>query len=213
MYRVSSVEGELSFYDMMLAWYRIIQKKYDLIDPTLFGCCLNEFASDGEFVLSYGSINDFFVKGVDAWIDYSAMPIRSESIKFIVSTSLVESSSSLASLAEFYRVLDFGGYIIFFYFRKSSLGYVQKIFDSEPTIYPSFHSTTRLRHMLARVGFDVLVAQPVSYRPFVKGQNFGKYLSMEIFGSTLFPFMSTCSLILAKKQHIPLTPDLKEMAI
>lgn len=201
MYRASVVEGEIFFNDLMLAWVRIIQKKYFLSKGGLLGCALNEVALESDFLFSAASRDDYYVKGVDIWVDYNSLPWPSASIEFLISTQFIEPNNNLSAIQEMYRVLSPGGYLLIFTFRKYSLIGLQKQFAKDKKIFPALYSGFQIRKHLTDFGLNIVSENTVSFRP-ILADNYEKYLYLEFLGSTIVPCFGSCELILAKKDYL-----------
>ena len=192
-------KGELLFFDIMLAWARILQQKYLLGPPALLGCGLNEVANIGEFRNVFAAPTDFYVEGASVWLDYAELPFQDEAFTQIVTTQILEPTVALSTLSETCRVLDYGGYLIVFYFSACSLLLPQKLFKCNAFELPALHTALSIKRVLNAAGLKVVEERAVAYRPLVPEDKFEELLYLEVLGLTLFPFLSSCSYIVAKK--------------
>lgn len=213
LFRYEAVEGELNFYDIMLAWSRIIKSKYALNGCVLFGCGLNEFANESEFLFSGACHNDFFVNNADVWLDYRQLPFKDDEFDFIVSSHLVEEGVRLDTVSETVRVLNSGGYLLLFYFHAPSICFLQKHFSGNSFKYPGFYTSFSVRRFLFSLDMEVVSLGPVSFRPFASNIDFAKMVYLEFLGATVMPFLSSCSFVLAQKKTFAGSIELGEYAL
>ena len=199
MARVSAFEGELYYYDMILAWVRIIQQKHLLNKAVLLGCGVNEFAENNEFLYSTASTNDVFVRDVDVWVDYGSLPFEDNSIECMISTHLTEPGNSIDSLAELVRTIVPGGYLLIFYFCPYSLVGAQKLMSKATDLYPSLTTSFALKRALSKLSIEIVEENAVSFRPMVFKKKFVDLLYLEILGATILPCFSSCSFMLVRK--------------
>lgn len=207
--RANVLSGEILFYDLMLAWVRIMQQKYLLLPDLLIGCGLNEFSSDKEFRISLANTQDYFVEGASAWVDYNNLPFRDEEFEFIISTHLAEPHVNLNSLQECARLLASGGYLLVFGFSSFSLLPLQRVFFiKEKQSMPALRSSFAIKNILIKSGLSIVEEQNIAYRPLVDQSSFADLLCMEAVGRSILPWLGSCSLIIAKKEYEALTFDL-----
>lgn len=213
MIRANVIDGELLFYDLMLAWVRILQQKYHIVPDLLLGCGINENANPNEFKISVANMNDYFVDGVSAWVDYMNLPFGDEAFEFIVSSHLTENHVMLKSLSEVARVLAAGGIMVVFSFSVCSLLSVQKLLHSNSSFMPAMHSYLNIKNILKSEGLTILEEQSIAYRPISSEDRFSDLLYLETLGRAVFPCLSSCSFVVAKKEYEGLTYELGGSAI
>ena len=195
----SARDGQLVFYDLMLAWVRIVSSKYLLNPGVLLGGGINQFAERYDFHFSAAPLSDIFSQNIDLIVDYNNLPFPDEEFDFVVSTGLLQPGSKLSCLHEVSRVLAYGGYAMIFNLSPYSILSLQKIYAKGLPDFPELHTNTSIKSQMQRLGLDVAEEKHIAYRPILPKNKFDDLLYLELLGVTLFPMMSSCSYILFKK--------------
>lgn len=196
----STRDGQLVFYDLMLAWVRIVRSKFLLNPGLLLGGGINQSAERSDFNFSAAPISDMFLQEIDLILDYNHLPFPDDEFDFIVSTGLLNPGSKLSALHELSRVLAYGGYAMIFNLSPYSILSLQKIMTKDLCDFPALHTNTSVKSIMQKLGLTFIEEKHIAYRPILPKNKFDELLYLELLGVTLFPMMSSCSYILFKKE-------------
>ncbi|MFW5450588.1 MAG: class I SAM-dependent methyltransferase [Methylophagaceae bacterium] len=145
--------------------------------------------------------------------DINALPFKSYSLDTVLLSHALEfSSDPHQALREVERVLVADGSVVLCCFNPWSLWGLRRLlsWQDAPPWHGHFFSQARIRDWLALLNFEVLAVERLMFRPPLSSERWlARIAPMERWGKRLWPVLSGCTILVATKRSIPLTPITK----